>query len=125
MTIDQINQPYTGANNYPNIVRNLIAVGIESYTVDAATDVTVYGLAGGEKRVRFTEKVFRPPAFSFDPDDVKSAIAINQKGESDYHQFMDHIARAGARFYEATLNGENRRVEYFGLGASRVEAIPL
>lgn len=125
MTIDQINEAYSGAKSYPDIVRNLIAIGIESYTVDAATDVTVFRLAVGETVARFTEMVFRSPVAEFDANEVRNAIAMNQSGKSDYHQFMDHIARAGVRFYEATLNGENKRVEYFGVGASHVEAIPL
>jgi len=125
MTIDQINEASSGATSYPDIVRNLIARGVESYSVDAATDVTVFRLAGGETLVRFTGTEVRTPSATFDADDVKNAIAINQQGQSDYQQFMDHIARAGVRFYEATLNGENKRVEYFGLGASHIEAIPL
>ncbi|MEK7854701.1 MAG: DUF1398 family protein [Acidobacteriota bacterium] len=125
MTVDQINEAYSGATSYPDIVRNLIAIGVESYTVDAATDVTVFRLPEGKTIARFTGKEFRSPAASFDAAEVKNAIAINQKGQSDFPQFMDHIARAGVRFYEATLNGVNKRVEYFGIGASHTEAIQL
>ncbi len=125
MTIDQINQAYSGATSYPDIVRNLIAIGVESYTVDAATDVTVFRLAGGETVVRFSGKELRSPVAIFDASEVRNAIEVNQKGHSDFHQFMDHIALAGVRFYEATLNGANKRVEYFGIGASHTEAIQL
>jgi len=125
MTIDQINDAYTGATSYPEIVRNLIALGIESYTVDAATDVTVFRLGNGETVARYSNSEFRAPAKEFDPNEVKAAIVQNQKGESDFQGFMDHIARAGVRIYEATLNGDNKRVEYFGIGGSHVEAIPI
>lgn len=125
MTVEQINEAYSGADSYADIVENLLAFGVKSYMVDVATSVTVFRLAGGETNVRFTGKDFRAPEVDFDAAEVKNAIAANQKGQTDFHQFMDHIARAGVRFYEATLNGENKRVEYFGLGASHVEAIPL
>jgi len=125
MTIDQINEAYSGATSYPEIVRNLISLGIESYTVDAATDVTVFRLANGETVARYSNTEFRLPAQDFDADEVKAAIAQNQNGESDFQGFMDHIARAGVRIYEATLKGDSKRVEYFGIGGSHVEAIPI
>ncbi len=125
MTIDQINKAYVGATSFPEIVRNLIALGIESYAVDAATDLTIFRLAGGKTVARYSNAEFRVPAKNFDPGEVRNAIVANQNGESDYHGFMDHIARAGARLYEATLTGENKRVEYFGISESLMEGIPI
>ena len=125
MTINQINSAYVGAASYPEIVRRLIELGVESYTVDAVTDVTVFRLAGGNTVVRYSNEEFRIPAKAFDAAGVKNAIVANQKGESDYNGFMDHIARAGVRLYEATLIGDNKRVEYLGISESHVEAIPL
>jgi len=125
MNIDEINNAYVGATSYPEIVRNLIALGVESYTVDAATDVTVFRIANGVTVTRYSNDEFRVPARDFDGSEVKNAIVANQKGESDYHGFMDHIARAGVRLYEATLIGGNKRVEYFGIGDSHVEAISI
>lgn len=125
MTLDQINNAYVGATSYPEIVRNLIALGVGSYTVDAATDVTIFRLVGGNTVTRYSNAEFRVPAKVFDANEVKNAIVANQNGDSDYHGFMDHIARAGVRLYEATLNGDNKRVEYFGIGDSHVETISI
>jgi len=125
MNIDEINNAYVGATSYPEIVRNLIALGVESYTVDSATDVTIFRLSDGKTVTRYSNNEFRVPAKDFDAVEVKNATVANQTGESDYHGFMDHIARAGVRLYEATLIGDNKRVEYFGIGESHVESIPL
>ena len=125
MNIGEINNAYVVATSYPEIVRNLIALGVESYTVDAATDVTIFRIGGGETVTRFSNGEFRVSAKDFDATEVKNAIVAKQTGESDYHGFMDHIARAGVRLYEATLIGDNKRVEYFGVGDSHIEAIPV
>ena len=37
---------------------------------------------------------------------------------------MNEIAEAGVLFYEATLNGQNKRVTYIGIGGSYEEQIP-
>jgi len=42
-----------------------------------------------------------------------------------YPEFMERIARSGVYFYEATLNGENKRVTYIGKGGAYEEHIPL
>ncbi len=125
MNIEEINNAYVGATSYPEIVRNLIELGVESYTVDAATDVTIFRLSNGKTITRYSNTEFRVPAKDFDAAEVKNAIVANQKGDSDYHGFMDHIALAGVRLYEATLIGDNKRVEYFGIGDSHVEAISI
>jgi uncharacterized protein YbcV (DUF1398 family) len=125
MTIDEINKVYVRATSFPKIVRNLMALGIKSYTVDGATDVTIFRLSAGITIVRYSNAEFRVPAKDFDAKQLRNAIVANQTGESDYHGFMDHIARAGVRLYEATLTGDNKRIEYFGIGESHVEAIPI
>ncbi len=125
MTLDEINEAYVGASSYPEIVRNLIALGVESYTVDSATDITIFRFAGGKTLTRSSNSVSRTPAAEFDRSEVRNAIVANQTGGSDFQGFMDHIARAGVRFYEATLIGDNKRVEYFGVGDSHIEAIPV
>lgn len=125
MTLEQIQKAYAGATSYPEIVRKLIDLGVQSYTVDAASDLTVFRFSDGVTIARFTGKVLRVPTDDLDVSEVKKAIVANQKGESDYHGFMDHIARAGVRSYEATLVGDNKRVEYFGTGDSHVEKIPI
>ncbi|MBK7934580.1 MAG: DUF1398 family protein [Acidobacteria bacterium] len=125
MTLDQINNAYVGATSYPDIIRSLISLGVASYTAEAATDVTVFRLAGGITVVRYSNSESRVPTRDLDAAEVKNAILANQQGRSDFKGFMDQIARAGVRFYEATLIGDNRRVEYFGIGDSHVEAISI
>jgi uncharacterized protein YbcV (DUF1398 family) len=61
---------------------------------------------------------------SFNRQAVIQAIRDNQQGKTDYPSFLNDIAKAGVRFYEATLEGSRKRVTYIGTGGSYEELIP-
>lgn len=121
---EKLKEAYSTATNYPSLVRNLIAIGIESYTVDTATSTILYRLKEGEHILHEGMPQPRNITLKFDRDKTFKAIKENQQGKTDYPGFMDAIAESGVRFYEATLVG-NKRVTYIGSGGFYEESIPL
>jgi len=61
---------------------------------------------------------------NFNEQNTIAAVRNNQQGKTDYPGFMNEIADAGVRFYEATLCGDNKRVTYIGIGGFYEEKIP-
>lgn len=121
---DQIKNCYDEAVNYPDLAKKLNNIGVESYTVDTATGSLLYRFAEGETVLHQENSTTRIIAAQFDEQLTVQAIRDNQQGKSDYPGFMNTIATAGVYFYEATLNGNNRRVTYIGKGGYYEEAIP-
>jgi len=125
ISLDQIQEAYAISDNYPSLVSRLIALGIESYTVDVATEITLFRLANGEHLIRYSGTYSQAIEPAFDATKVMVAIANNIAGTSTYEGFMHEIAKAGVRLYEATLIGDNKRVTYVGIDGSHVEKIPV
>jgi uncharacterized protein YbcV (DUF1398 family) len=123
--VNKINEAYNAAKNYPDLVSKLIALVIVSYTVDVATRIILYRFADGETVIHQNENPIMAIADKFDEILTIKAIRDNQQGKSDYPAFINDIAKAGVRFYEATLNGPNKRVTYIGSGGLYEEKIPL
>jgi len=117
-----IQQAYHQAKSYPDLVRKLIAIGIHSYTVDVATGTILYRLSGGVNALHEASDK-REISFSFIRQAVIQAIRDNQQGKTDYLSFLNDIAKAGVRFYEATLEGHRKRVTYIGAGGWYEELI--
>ena len=122
---DQINDIYKSAKSYPEVVKRLIDLGVETYTVDVATSTILYRCAEGVHVVHRTPATLRPIGQAFDSKGVVQAIRDNQQGKSDYPTFMNAIANAGVRFYEATLVGSAKRVTYISPEGHHEERIPL
>lgn len=121
----QIQEVYKGATSYPHLVQGLIGLGMESYTVDTATGIILYRFAGGNNLLHPSAIDPRSIAPVFNEQKTIQAIRDNQQKKTDYPGFMNDIAAAGVRFYEATLTGDNKRVTYIGTGGSYEEAIPV
>jgi uncharacterized protein YbcV (DUF1398 family) len=124
-TQSKIKAAYESSKSYPELVTNLIRVGVESYTVDVATSAILYRLAGGENILHTEMHAPREIVVPFNEQETVQAIRDNQQGKSDYPGFMKAIAKAGVRFYEATLNGDKKRVTYVGTSGSYEETIRL
>jgi len=122
---DKIQECYKKAINYPDLVRHLIQIGIESYTVEVSSRAIFYRLAQGQTVLHPGNLEPRGISPTFDEIKTIQAIRNNQQGKTDYPGFMTEIANAGVRFYEATLNGPKKRVTYIGIGGSYEEAIPI
>lgn len=121
---EKIKQAYSGIKSYPELVKNLISIGVRSYTVDTATGTILYRFGGGEDYLHLGE-ASRTIHSKFNNDETVMAIRTNQRGKSTYPEFMEQIAAAGVRFYEATLEGNRKRVTYIGSGGSYEELIPV
>ena len=125
MTETQIKESYNTAENYPDLARRLIAAGIESYTVDVSSGITIYRVAGGITHIHILMSEPRAIEKLFSKDLTIQAIRDNQEGKTDYEGFIKGIAAAGVRFYDAILNGDNKRCIYMGIGGYYEEQIPV
>ena len=85
----------------------------------------MYRLKDGDIILHTEVHTPREIAATFNEQQTVQAIRDNQAGKTDYPGFMDAIAKAGVRLYEATLNGGNKRVTYIGTGGFYEERIPL
>ena len=118
-----IQSAYRTSSAYPEIAEKLIDAGVQSYTVDVPTGITLYRLESSSLHLRTTSNEPREIAKDFDQSLTIQAIRDNQQGIIDYAGFMEAIAHAGVRFYEATLNGYSKRVTYIGIGGFYEELI--
>lgn len=121
---DKIQECYKNASNYPDLAKRLNGIGVESYTVDTASSAILYRFSGGKNVLHAGNTTARTICEKFDEQKTIQAIRNNQQGKTDYPGFMNEIAGAGVRFYEATLCGENKRVTYIGTGGFYEESIP-
>lgn len=122
---NKIKTIYQVSKTYPDLVHALIRLGVQSYTVDVATGITLYRLEGGTSSLHSVEPAQRVVEIKFDKELTIQAVKNSQQGKITYPEFMDAIAKAGVRFYEATLNGNQKRVSYIGSGGSYEELIPI
>ena len=126
MTIDQkIHNAYQLSNNYVELVQMLIDAGIQSYTVDVATDIKLYRLTDHSTVLHSETKTPRHVADNINVARVQECIKASQSRQMSYADFMPAIAEAGVRFYDAVLVGDNKRVDYIGNGGHHEEQITL
>lgn len=122
-THNKIKACYAAAKNYPDLAKRLCEIGMESYTVDTASSTILYRFKEGENELQ-EGNANRTINNRFDKQKTIDAVRNNQQGKTDYPGFMNEIAEAGVRFYEATLSGSNKRVTYIGTGGYYEETIP-
>ena len=121
---EQIATAYQNATGYPDLVIKLITLGVQSYTVEVATGIVLYRFDAGEHVLHEQSRVARSVADDFNYELTVKAVKDTQQGKTDYPAFLNDIAKAGVRFYEAALTG-NLRVTYIGAGGFYEEAIPV
>ncbi|RYU88000.1 DUF1398 domain-containing protein [Mucilaginibacter terrigena] len=121
---EKLQEAYATAKNYPDLAAKLAAAGIQSYVVDVATKAILYRLNDGVTILHNNGTDAVAIARDFNRELVIKAIRDNQQGKTTYPHFMQGIADAGVRIYEATLTGSNKRVNYIGLGGFYEEQIP-
>jgi uncharacterized protein YbcV (DUF1398 family) len=121
----KISEAYKAAANYPDLVIKLMAIGIESYTVEVSSGAMLYRLAEGVTVLHAGTGQLRTVAAQYNDALCRQAIKDNQAGKTDFPGFMTGIAEAGVLFYEATLTGLHKRVHYIGNGGSYEENIAL
>jgi uncharacterized protein YbcV (DUF1398 family) len=112
-----------GRKTFPECVRALLAVGVESYLVNfARMEKSSYGL-NGETHIQKMSLPASPIADTFSNDDLIAALRGAQRDEIRYPEFVKRAKAAGVEAYWAFLTG--KRVVYLGRkGEVHVEEFP-
>jgi uncharacterized protein YbcV (DUF1398 family) len=112
-----------GKLTFPEVVKGLLAVGVESYLVDFASKQKTYYLADG---TTLTVSMFLDPgpiAAEFDSAGLLAAIRGAQADTVRYPAFVNQSTASGVIGYWAFLTG--KRVIYFGRkGEQHIEEFP-
>jgi uncharacterized protein YbcV (DUF1398 family) len=108
---------------FPEVVRRLLAVGVESYFIDFACGYETFYLTNGGTH---TEKMTLPLsaiAEDFSKDGIVAAIRGAQADTVRYPEFVRLATAAGIIGYWAFLTG--KQVTYFGRkGEQHIEKFP-
>jgi uncharacterized protein YbcV (DUF1398 family) len=120
---ETLRETEAGRKTFPECVKALLDVGVESYLVDfARMEKTSYG-ANGETHVQKMSLPASPIAEAFSNEDLIAAIRGAQRDEIRYPQFVKRATAAGVEAYWAYLTGQ--RVVYLGRkGEIHVEEFP-
>jgi uncharacterized protein YbcV (DUF1398 family) len=113
----------TGTVDFPEVVRSLVAEGVESYYADLVRMEKTFYTPGGETHVEKMDFPVLPVGLEFDQTEVLSAIRASQAGTQKYPEFLHRVIVAGATSYKVFLAG--RKAIYFGRkGELHVENFP-
>jgi uncharacterized protein YbcV (DUF1398 family) len=98
---------------FPAVVAKLAGTGVTAYMADLIALRSTYYGAGNESIDEVMPLDDVPPlAADFDKDRVAAAVAMIQRGEIGYAEFLRRIMRAGCARYGVFFGG--RKVMYFG-----------
>lgn len=112
-----------GELTFPEVVRRLMEVGVESYFCDLANGAETFYTVDGKTHREAMVLPLRPIAEDFSPGDLVAAIRGAQADTIRYPEFMKRSAAAGVIGYWAFLTG--KKVIYFGRkGDTHVEEFP-
>ena len=112
-----------GTLNFPQIVGQLMAIGVERYHADYSRQEITYYMPTGDSLV---VPILHPPhetGDAFDTAAIASAVRQSQAGEHTYLDFIRKTMTAGCVGYFVLLTG--RRVDYLGRrGETHTEYFP-
>jgi uncharacterized protein YbcV (DUF1398 family) len=112
-----------GKLTFPEVVRGLLEVGVESYLVDFATRQKTHYLTDGTTYGVPVILAPGPIAAEFSSADLVAAIRGAQADTVRYPEFVKRSTAAGVIGYWAFLTG--KRVIYFGRkGEQHIEEFP-
>jgi uncharacterized protein YbcV (DUF1398 family) len=112
-----------GNLTFPQVVKELLELGVESYLVDFAAKQKTHYLADGTTHAVPVILEPGPIAESFNSADLAAAIRGAQADMVRYPEFVKRSTAAGVIGYWAFLTGE--RVIYFGRkGEQHIEEFP-
>lgn len=112
-----------GKMTFPEIVKALLEVGVESYLVDFATKQKTHYLTDGTAQTVPMILEPGPIAPEFDESALVAAIRGAQADTVRYPEFVSRSTAAGVIGYWAFLTG--KRVIYFGRkGEQHIEEFP-
>jgi uncharacterized protein YbcV (DUF1398 family) len=108
---------------FPEVVRRLLEVGVESYRCDLANGTEIFYHVDGKTHTEKMILPLMPVAAEFSSSDLVAAIRGAQTDAIRYPEFMRRSYAAGVIAYWAFLTG--RKVIYFGRkGEFHVEEFP-
>jgi len=112
-----------GNLTFPQVVRALSGVGVESYFADLARGVDTFYLAGGETHTEKMAHRATEISESFSESGIVAAIRAAQADEIRYPEFLNRAMAAGVTAYWVFING--RKAIYFGReGGLHIEEFP-
>lgn len=107
-----------GSMAFPEVVRRLIATGVEYYHVDyVALRKTFYSAAGDVVTMSITYEGLPSVADAFDTAGLRAAILDSQRHGQHYRDFTRRAMEAGVQGYIAFLRGQ--RVIYWARGGDQ------
>jgi uncharacterized protein YbcV (DUF1398 family) len=116
-------QSQAGELTFPEVVRRLLAVGVQSYFADLAKREETFYMPDGQTHVERMVLPRVPIAEEFSNSGIVSAIRGAQTDTIRYPEFVKQAAAAGVIGYWAFLTG--KKVIYFGRkGEFHVEEFP-
>jgi uncharacterized protein YbcV (DUF1398 family) len=108
---------------FPEVVRRLVEVGVESYFCDLAVGQETFYMSNGETHVETMILAKRAIAEEFSSSGIVAAIRGAQTDTIRYPEFVRQATEAGVIAYWAFLSG--KKVIYFGRkGEMHVEEFP-
>jgi uncharacterized protein YbcV (DUF1398 family) len=108
---------------FPVIVGQLVAAGVERYHADLVRSEKTYYLPDGSNIVVPCHAVELQPAQAFSAQQVEAAVRASQQEEIGYREFCRRVVRAGCAGYWVSLVGK-RAVYYGRTGETHVERFP-
>ncbi len=114
----------SGSLPFPEIVKRLIAEGVEYYHVDyVSLQFTFYETGGGVVVAPLALEGLPVMASDFNVPELRAAVLDSQQHDQKYPRFSARAMEAGVQGYYAFLRG--RRVTYLGRGGDHhVEWFP-
>ncbi|MEO6909986.1 MAG: DUF1398 family protein [Edaphobacter sp.] len=120
---DTLAKSMAGSIGFPDVVRSLIAEGVESYRADLVRLEETFYMPGGDSHVEKMDFPQQTIADEFSAAGVVAAIRGSQAGKTKYREFLKLAMDAGTTSYVVFLHG--KRCIYFGRnGEFHVEEFP-
>jgi uncharacterized protein YbcV (DUF1398 family) len=112
-----------GEMTFPQVVGQLIAVGVERYHADYSRQEITYYLPDGDSLVVAASHEPHATGKEFSAAAVEAAVRQSQQGQHSYVDFVRKTMAAGCVGYFVQISG--RRVLYFGRnGECHVDHFP-
>jgi uncharacterized protein YbcV (DUF1398 family) len=117
------NGSFDGTITFPEVVKALMEIGVESYRVDLIENEKNFYMPSGETHTKSFD--FRGPkiADEFSANGVVAALREIQAKRTTYTEFLEQIMKAGSTSYQVFIRG--MKAVYIGRkGDLHVENIP-